>query len=35
VAQKVQQVLQIEANMEVLPFLEKLLDDYNYLATRS
>jgi hypothetical protein len=35
VAHKVQQVLQIEANMEVLPFLEKLLDDYNYLATRS
>jgi hypothetical protein len=35
VALKVQQVLQIEANMDDLPFLEKLLDDYNYLATRS
>jgi uncharacterized RDD family membrane protein YckC len=34
VAAKVKEVLKIESNMEVIDFLEKLLEDYNYLATR-
>lgn len=34
VAEKVQQVLQINSTLPVVKFLEKLLDDYNYLATR-
>jgi len=34
VAGKVKSVLSIETDMEVLDFLETLLNDYNYLATR-
>jgi uncharacterized RDD family membrane protein YckC len=35
VAQKVKEVLHIESDLEVTDFLEKLLQDYNYLATRN
>ncbi|HSK13991.1 MAG TPA: RDD family protein, partial [Phnomibacter sp.] len=35
IAGRVKEVLRIESRMEVLDFLEKLLDDYNYLATRN
>jgi hypothetical protein len=31
---KIKSVLQIESDLPSLPFLEKLLEDYNYLATR-
>lgn len=31
---KIKQVLQINSDLPTLPFLEKLLEDYNYLATR-
>ena len=31
---KVKEVLHIESNLEALPFLEKLLEDYNFLATK-
>ena len=31
---KVKEVLNIESSLEPAPFLEKLLEDYNYLATR-
>lgn len=34
VSQKIQDVLQINSNMHADQFLEKLLEDYNYLATR-
>ncbi len=34
VAYKVKEVLQIESNMDDYSFLEKLLQDYNYLATK-
>jgi len=34
VAFKVKEVLKIESDMEVSDFLEKLLEDYNYLATK-
>lgn len=34
VAYKVKEVLKIDTNMETGDFLEKLLEDYNYLATR-
>jgi len=34
VAYKVKEVLKIESSMEVTDFLEKLLEDYNYLATK-
>jgi uncharacterized RDD family membrane protein YckC len=34
VAYKVKEVLKIESNLEVTEFLEKLLEDYNYLATK-
>lgn len=34
VASKVQQVLRIDTNMYAIDFLEKLLADYNYLATK-
>lgn len=34
IAAKVKEVLRIDTRLEVLDFLEKLLDDYNYLATR-
>lgn len=35
IAGKVKEVLKIESRLEVLDFLEKLLDDYNYLATKN
>jgi uncharacterized RDD family membrane protein YckC len=35
IAGKVKEVLSIESRLEVLDFLEKLLDDYNYLATKN
>lgn len=35
IADRVKEVLQIESRLEVLDFLEKLLDDYNYLATKN
>ncbi|RYF89220.1 MAG: RDD family protein [Chitinophagaceae bacterium] len=31
---KIKNVLQLESDLEPLPFLEKLLEDYNYLATK-
>jgi uncharacterized RDD family membrane protein YckC len=34
VAAKVKEVLGIQSDLEVMDFLEKLLDDYNYLATK-
>jgi uncharacterized RDD family membrane protein YckC len=34
VAYKVQQVLKVETDMYTIDFLEKLLSDYNYLATK-
>lgn len=34
VAHKIKSVLQIESNLPTLDFLEKLLEDYNYLATK-
>lgn len=34
VANKVKSVLEIESDLEVVDFLERLLNDYNYLATR-
>ena len=34
VEQKIRQVLQIESDLKTLPFLQKLLEDYNYLATK-
>jgi uncharacterized RDD family membrane protein YckC len=34
IAAKVKEVLRIDTRLEVLDFLEKLLNDYNYLATR-
>ena len=34
VAQKVQEVLKIHTDLTSIDFLEKLLEDYNYLATR-
>ena len=34
VSYKIKQVLQIETDLEDVPFLEQLLNDYNYLATR-
>ncbi len=34
VAHKVQEVLKINSNMYAIEFLEKLLEDYNYLATK-
>lgn len=34
VANKIKQVLKIETEMEIIDFLEKLLEDYNYLATK-
>lgn len=34
VARKVQQVLRVDTNMYSIDFLEKLLADYNYLATK-
>ena len=33
-AQKIMQILQIQSNMEPLPFLKVLLADYNYLTSR-
>lgn len=35
IAAKVKEVLQINSNLEVVDFLEKLLQDYNYLATKN
>jgi uncharacterized RDD family membrane protein YckC len=35
IATRVKEVLNIESRLEVLDFLEKLLDDYNYLATKN
>jgi uncharacterized RDD family membrane protein YckC len=35
IATRVKEVLKIESRLEVLDFLEKLLDDYNYLATKN
>ncbi|MCK7558356.1 RDD family protein [Chitinophaga sedimenti] len=35
VAQRIKEVLHIETEMEPMTFLETLLNDYNYLATRS
>lgn len=34
IAHKIQQVLQINTQMEPVPFLEQLMADYNYLATK-
>jgi hypothetical protein len=34
VANKVQEVLKIQTNLYAIDFLEKLLADYNYLATK-
>ncbi len=34
VAMKVQEVLKIQTDMYAIDFLEKLLSDYNYLATK-
>lgn len=34
VASKVQDVLKVSTDMYANDFLEKLLEDYNYLATR-
>lgn len=34
IAARVKEVLHIDSRLEVLDFLEKLLDDYNYLATQ-
>ncbi|MEO7310840.1 MAG: RDD family protein [Chitinophagaceae bacterium] len=34
VSYKVKEVLKIDSNLEVTDFLEKLLEDYNYLATK-
>jgi hypothetical protein len=34
VARKVQQVLSVSTDMYAIDFLEKLLADYNYLATK-
>jgi hypothetical protein len=34
VAFKVQDVLKISSSMYAMEFLEKILEDYNYLATR-
>jgi hypothetical protein len=34
VAMKVQEVLKIQTDMYAIDFLEKLLADYNYLATK-
>jgi uncharacterized RDD family membrane protein YckC len=34
IAGKVKSVLEIQSDLEVLDFLEKLMSDYNYLATR-
>jgi hypothetical protein len=34
VAYKVQEVLKISSDMYALDFLEKIMEDYNYLATR-
>lgn len=34
VAQRIKEVLHIETDMEPMPFLETLLNDYNYLVTR-
>lgn len=34
IAERVQEVLQIETDLEPVPFLETLLNDYNYLVTR-
>ncbi len=35
IALRVKEVLHIESRLEVTDFLEKLLDDYNYLATKN
>ncbi len=35
IAGRVKEVLNIDSRLEVLDFLEKLLDDYNYLATKN
>jgi uncharacterized RDD family membrane protein YckC len=35
IAERVKEVLKIESRLEVTDFLEKLLDDYNYLATKN
>lgn len=34
VEEKIKQVLQIQSDLPTLPFLNKLLEDYNYLATK-